>query len=108
MPLDDARIKILEFLEKVAEALPVPVLQMLPPFEHLDEARVSQAFVDDMDERYFDLELTGRREASGVAFAAARFAAAIFYFQTSATFEDLMNAAYEASHALKSAGENFG
>jgi hypothetical protein len=100
LPLSQAREQVASFLAGVAEDLPDDVHRMLPGIQDVAAFQSSRALVDHLDTLYFDLEDAGRLTESGLAFSAARFAAACLRLAGATTYEDLMEAAYEGHHAL--------
>lgn len=100
LPFEQALEAASAYVAEVASALSSDVLALLPEFDGAVGFQASQAIVDQLDALYFDLEDAKDQAASGRAFAAARFASACELLRRATSSDDVMNAVYEARHAL--------
>ncbi|WP_139222608.1 hypothetical protein [Loktanella salsilacus] len=95
----DAKAKVMAILVEILANLPDEAVQLLPKHSLTQWHNVSQNQIDALDDRYFDSEEGGDAEKAVASFIAARFLAAVKFWQTAANQFGLCEAAYEASFA---------
>ncbi len=95
----DAKAKVTAILVEILANLPDEAVRLLPKHSLIQWHNVSQTQIEALDDRYFDSEEGGDAEEAVASFIAARFLAAVKFWQTAANQFGLCEAAYEASFA---------
>lgn len=95
----DAKAKVMATLVEILTNLPDEAVRLLPKDFSIEWHNVLQDRIDALDDRYFYSEEGGDAEEAIASFIAARFLAAVKFWQAAANQFGLCEAVYEASIA---------